>query len=305
MSTSRWSRGQRIKNNVLYWTAAAAVRMGLLLPRSLLPITGSLLGAMSYALLPRARALTLHNLGLVYPSLDAGERRAMARRVFRCLGRSLTDTLALLDAREPEARTLRVPARSAEVLSEALASGRGVIYVTAHLGPWERMASLLAREGFPITTMARESYDPRFHALVYDRLRRRRRVDVIYRGSPGAPTALVRALRQGRVLGFLIDLPGRLPVRPVSLLGQPSQAPMGPARLALRLGSPVVIGSPMPGHDGLPEVFIAHLPTADLVAGEEGEAILTQRMADALSDRIRAWPTAWPWMHPSFGVPAP
>jgi len=302
---SSWSPRQRLKNDILYWTAAAAVRMGLLLPRTLLPFAGTLLGEVSYFALRRARAITLHNLGLVYPVLEAKERRVLAHRVFRCLGRTLTDTVALLDAREPEARTLRVPGASAKVLTDALAERRGVIYVTAHLGPWERMASLLAREGFPITTLARESYDPRFHHLVYDRLRGRRRVEVIYRGSAGAPVALVRALRAGRVLGFLMDLPGRLPTRPISLLGQPSKAPMGPARLALRLGSPVVIGSPMPAADGFTEVHIARLSTANLVAGEQGEAALTQRMADALSDRIRAWPAAWPWMHPSFGLPAP
>jgi KDO2-lipid IV(A) lauroyltransferase len=298
------SRRRRFKNDVLYWSAVTAVRLGLLLPKSLLPAAGSVVGEISYWTLARSRALTLHNLGLVFPSLGPRERRALARRVFRCLGRNLTDTLALLDPRESEARTLRVPAQSAEALTEALAQRRGVIYVTAHLGPWERMASLLAREGFPITTLARESYDPRFHDLVYDPLRRRRRVEVIYRGSPGAPAALVRALRKGRVLGLLIDLPGRLATRPVHLLGQPSKAPMGPARLALRLGSPVVIGSPAPGRDGFPEVHIARLPTEDLADGERDEIALTQRMADALSDRIRAWPTAWPWMHPSFDPPA-
>jgi hypothetical protein len=32
-----------------------------------------------------------------------------------------------------------------------------------------------------------------------------------------------------------------------------------------------------------------------------GEAALCQRIADALSERIRALPAQWPWMHPSFG----
>lgn len=303
MRDAAWSPRQRFKNDVLYGAAAIAVRMGLLLPKSLLPLAGSLLGEISYRALARSRALALHNLGLVFPALSEPERRRLARHVFRGLGQNLTDTLALLDEREPEARTLSVPAASAQVLADALAEGRGVIYVTAHLGPWERMASLLARQGFPITTLARESYDPRFHALVYDQLRGRRRVEVIYRGSPGAPAALVRALRRGRVLGFLIDLPGRLATRPVSFLGQPSRAPIGPARLALRVGCPVVVGSPRPAPDGSTEVHIAHLPIEDLVGGDPDEAALTQRMADALGERIRAWPTAWPWMHPSFELP--
>ena len=66
----------------------------------------------------------------------------------------------LLDPEEPPGRTLLVPQTSRDELSRALAEGRGVVYVTCHLGPWERMAALLADLGFPITTMARESYDP-------------------------------------------------------------------------------------------------------------------------------------------------
>ena len=40
--------------------------------------------------------------------------------------------------------------------------------------------------GYPITTVARESYDPRFHELLYKRLRTARKVEVIYRGDSRA-----------------------------------------------------------------------------------------------------------------------
>ena len=183
------------------------------------------------------------------------------------------------------------------MLRQALAQKRGVVYVTGHLGPWERMAALLAAEGFPISTMARESYDRRFHALVYERLRNNRNVETIYRGSPGAPFAMLRALRRGRVLGFLVDLPGRTPTLPADLLGLPSRLPLGPARIALRVGCPLVVGTPSPGASGL-EVSIRLLPTHDLRPGDEGERELVRRMADALTARIRALPAEWPWMHP-------
>lgn len=298
---ARWSSRQRWKNDALYRAASLAIGLGLCLPRSLLPGMGKLLGSLSYFALGRARATTIENLSLAYPALSLVERRAMAHRIFRYLGQSLTDAVSLLDAREPAGRTLALPPESAAALACALERRRGVIFVTAHLGPWERMAGLLAERGFPITTVARESYDRRFHPLVYDRLRTARSIEVIYRGAPGMPAALVRALRRGRVLGFFLDMPGRVPTRPVVLLGQASRAPVGPARLALRLRTPIVIGTPAPGPGNVPEIHIAPLFAEDLSPGEAGEAELTQRMVDALSHRIRAWPAAWPWMHPSFG----
>jgi KDO2-lipid IV(A) lauroyltransferase len=259
-----------------------------------------MIGLAAYTLLGRARRAALANLALVHPELDASAHRALARANFRSLGRNLTDTLALLDPKEDPARSLSVSASSEHVLADALAHRRGVIYVTCHLGPWERMAALLAERGFPITTVARESYDPRFHALIYERLRARRNVQVIYRGTPSAPVAIVRALRRGRVLGLLMDMPGRIATQSVTWLGLPSRVPIGAARLALRLRSPVVVGTPAPNSAGL-EIRIAKLETEDLASGERGEAVLSQRIADALSERIRLLPTHWPWMHPTFG----
>ena len=77
--------------------------------------------------------------------------------------------------------------------------------------------------------------------------------------------------------------------------------PRGPARLALRMAAPVVVGTPAPSADGGLEVHIVRIPTDDLAPGEDGERVLVQRVADALGERIRALPTGWPWMHPSFG----
>jgi Kdo2-lipid IVA lauroyltransferase/acyltransferase len=314
VSRTSWSRRQRWKNDAIFFAAAAAVELGLVLPRSWLPRIGSLIGEAAHALLSGARRTTHQNLALVRPELDDSARRALTRAIFRSLGRNLTDTVALLDPTEEPDRTLGITTESREALESALGEGRGVIYATCHLGPWERMAALLAKLGYPITTVARESYDPRFHGLLYERLRTSRNVEAIYRTDPSAPFAIVRALRRGRVVGFLVDLPSKMaartdgarnqrPFQPVEWLGCPSHIALGPARLALRIGSPIVIGTPAPAApgDGNLCVRIARLPGSDVPAGPAGEAVLCQRIADALSERIRTLEAHWPWMHPSFG----
>lgn len=269
------------------------------LPRSWLVRLGRGLGLLAHRLLASARRQARNNVALCFPEWSPRERADFVRENFLTLGENLADTVALLDAREPADRTLEVPETSERVLREALSLGKGVVYLTAHLGPWERMAALLSARGFPISTVARESYDPRFNRL-YDRLRLSRGVEALYRGHETAPIAIVRALRRNRVVGFPVDLPGRIPTVPVMLLGRASALPIGPARLALRTGAPVVVGTPAPGVDGKLHVVIEHLATSDLAPGEAGEAALAQRMADALSERIRALPRHWIWLHPSF-----
>lgn len=303
-----WTPAQRAKNDVVYAAVAASLAIAGALPRPLLPALGRGIGLVAHALLGRARRLALRNVAACFPALSRKEHARLVRDTFLTLGANLGDTIALLARDEPAAEGLVLPDASKTALETALGRGRGVVYVTGHLGPWERMAALLAARGFPITTVARESYDPRFDRL-YDRLRKTRAVEALYRGKPGAPVAIVRALARGRIVGFPMDLPGRVPTIPVTLLGLPSRLPVGPARIALRTRAAVVVGTPAPppcsarsepASRGPLALRIEPLATDDLAPGAPGEATLTQRMADALGERIAALPAHWPWMHPSF-----
>jgi len=299
-----WTRRQRVKNDLVWLSAMAALALVRMVPRRWLPAAGRRLGLLLHRLLASARHRANCNVALCHPDWTDRQCADFVRDNFSTLGEDLADTVALLDPREPADRTIELPASSSRVLAEALSRGKGVVYITAHLGPWERMAAVLAARGFPISTVARESYDPRFDAL-YDRLRRPRGVDALYRGREGVPVAIVRALRNNRVVGFPIDLPGRIPTVPVELLGQASKLPIGPARIALRTGAPIVVGTPAPGPDGKLRIHIAPLDTEGLASGASGESSLAQLMADALSERIRALPHHWIWMHPSFSTDGP
>jgi KDO2-lipid IV(A) lauroyltransferase len=178
------------------------------------------------------------------------------------------------------------------VLDAKRAEGRGVIFVTAHLGPIDIMAASVAEHGYPAATLARESYDPRFTALV-ESLRAPRGVQTIYRGRQGMESAIIRALRRGMLVGFPMDLAGRgMETRQVPFLGEPTPIPVGPARLARRLGVPVVVGTPAPAAGGM---TITVEPLDSDANGSDESLVLA--MAGALERRIRALPAHWPWMH--------
>lgn len=156
------------------------------------------------------------------------------------------------------------------------------------------MAASLVAAGIPLTVVAREPYDPRL-ATVYARLRAERGVRTVYRGAGGAGVALVRVLRRGGVLGIPMDLASRVTSIDVPFLGIPAPTPVGPARLAVRTGAAVVVGTVARGADGtLGLSFVRIAETAE-------ERELTARINAELSARIRAMPEAWPWMHRRWG----
>jgi KDO2-lipid IV(A) lauroyltransferase len=294
-----WTARQRLKNDALYALARAALAIVRRLPRALVALLCRALGLLAWALLGRERRLVNARLAA---GLGAPVPSRRVRAAFFAAGDVLADTLALLDPRELAGRTLTMDAASRAVLRAALAEGRGVVYVAAHLGPWERMAALLAAEGFPVVTVARESYDPRFTAL-YERLRAPRGVRSIYRDRPGAVTAIVRALRAGRGVGFLIDLPSRVRSIRAPLFGVMASLPVGAARIALARGAAVVVGTPMPaGPDGRLQLLVERIPAQDLTPGPLGEAALMARLARALEARIAAHPAAWLGL---FAPPSP
>jgi len=192
------------------------------------------------------------------------------------------------------AAVLPFPDAERTVLAEALREGRGVLFVSAHLGPWERVAQTLVASGFPLTTVARESYDPRLTAL-YDRLRGSKGVASIYRGAAGAPLRMLRTLRSGGLLAMLMDLRSRVPSIEVPFLGAPAATPVGPARMACRTGAAIVVGTAAPSPDG-PQLTVTRLTIDDLAS----EADVTACINDELSKRILAMPEQWVWMHPRW-----
>jgi KDO2-lipid IV(A) lauroyltransferase len=161
------------------------------------------------------------------------------------------------------------------------------------------VAGSLVRHGFALTTLARESYDPRFLPL-YERLRSGVGVQAIYRGSPRAPLQLVRALRRRDLLGVPMDLRSRVPSVRALFLGCAAETPVGPARIALRTRAPVVVGTAMPGPAGGLCLRVTRIATDDLASDSAGVLDLTQRINDELGRRILGFPHGWVWMHPRW-----
>jgi KDO2-lipid IV(A) lauroyltransferase len=298
-----WTPRQRLKNDLLWILAAAAIAAARPLPSPVLRRLGRGLGLAVHRLARSPREIALANLAIALPALDDRGRAALARECFGTLGEALADTVLLLHGRGPD---VPVDPAALAVLDAARREGRGVVFASAHLGPWERVAASLARAGVPLVALVRDSYDPRFSRL-YERLRGRAGVHVVWRGRPGAAARIVRTLRGGGVLGIPMDLRARVPSCDVPFLGREAPTPVGPAQLALRLGAAVVVGTVAPRGSGgsrgeglhvtATRISTDRLGTADLAA-----RALTARINEELSRRILALPQAWTWPHPRWTV---
>jgi KDO2-lipid IV(A) lauroyltransferase len=290
-----WSPLQRAKNDALWALASLALAAARPMSLASLRAVGRLIGQAAHAVVPSARRTALANVARALPELDAREHRALVRRCFVTLGELLGESVAMLIARNaPPPLPLSESARA--VLEEARARSRGVVFASAHLGPWERVAASLVAAGVPLVTLARESYDPRFSRL-YERMRDAHGVGVVWRASPGAAARILRTLRRGDVLGVPMDLRARVASCSAPFLGHLAPTAVGPARIALRSGAAVVVGTAAPSADGGLEVTATAIDAGGLSADDAGARELTARINAELSRRILALPHAWVWMH--------
>jgi len=290
-----WSPAQRAKNAALYAVARLALAALGPLPRGLLVALGRGLGRLVGAVARGLRHTALANLRLTQPGLPPPAANALVSRTFLALGEHLGDTVDLY-GKPALSVVLPLEPGAREVLDAALAEGRGVVFASAHLGPWERVAASLVRAGVPLVTLAREAYDPRLTRVLV-RLRERHGVRAIFRGAAGSAARIVRTLRRNEVLGAPMDLVSRVPSVAVPFLGVPARTPIGPARIALRTGAAVVVGTFAAGG----AIRIARVATDDLRPGPDAERELLARINAELSARILAAPEHWPWIHERFG----
>lgn len=245
---------------------------------------GAALGWCWYRVLPVRRGVARENLASALPELGDGERERIVAAMYRHLGLTFVELLRF-GGRDPGRLGDGLEVVGRGHLDAALAAGRGVLVVTAHLGNWE----LLVRAGTlcdaPVSVVTKSLRSPVAQAA-WSRLRR---------GGPrlladrGSARAIVAALRRNEVVGYVLDQHAPRGVR-VPFFGREASTYDGLARLALATGAAVV------------PVFTWRTANGHAVhiepAVEVGDVVeTTRRCTERIEAAVRAHPEQWLWIH--------
>lgn len=253
---------------------------------------GGLIGSIGYLLLPKERGRALDNLRAVFPGRDQHWINDAGRRTFRHLGRSLMETLAM--TRDRLGREVVIDGM--DRLKTALAQGKGVVYVTGHIGNWELMAAAVAQTCTVSVVAAPLKPEPLNDMIVG--LRERLGVRTIVRSRPGAAKELIRVFRENRILGILIDQDTDVEGAFVPFMGREAWTPTAAAEMAARFGAPVVYGFIRRGPDGRHRVTIVG-PLDLMRSGHPDRDIITNTamLTKCIETTILQEPEQWVWMH--------
>jgi len=305
--------GKRGRTQTFMEYAAARGLLGVLgaLPRPAAVATGRALGRLAYMIGGRLRRTGEINLQLAFPDMDARQRKQILRNCYESLGRSLGEFSQFPRATPASLRELiDYDPVGLKHLREAEAAGRGVIFLTGHLGSWEVLSFAWSALEYPINFIVRPLDNPHVESLI-GRIRTRFGNTAI--NKTAAARQALRVLRAGGTLGILADLNTQEKEGVfVPFFGRLACTTTGAALLALRANA-IVIPTCAVWDKKRRRYFFHGDPPVELVrTGDEKRdiEINTANFTAAIERMVRAYPEQWLWIHKRWhtrpaGEPSP
>ena len=210
------------------------------LPLRALYLIAELMARASYRAAGGSRASVIENLRHVMPpGTPDGELERAARQVFQNVTLYYADLAYLprMNAQQFFDERLTVYGID-ELLRPAIATGRGVIMLSAHFGNPEVVGQGLIPRGIKVFALTEPQDPPRLSALM-DRLRSSKGHDFAS-VSTGSVKRVIRTLRQGGVVALMGDRDIEGPRQMLPFCGEDTWMPTGPIEVALRTGAIVI-----------------------------------------------------------------
>jgi KDO2-lipid IV(A) lauroyltransferase len=249
----------------------------------------------------RGRECVISNLKQIHANsgvaLSPRALRSLARENFLNFAKFLVDFFKFLrfDRRRMEriVHYGNLPA----VLDGLLQHGKGIIFVSAHLGNWELGAAALAALGYKFNAVALWVPDEKVNNL-YQQYRMSRGIHPIPFGR--AARECIAALRRNEILGVIGDRDFSPANRTVEFFGRPARLPEGPAKLALATGAPLLPTFMV----RLPDDTFAYIVDEPIWADKSRQSVddIMRQVAVALERVIRQHSEQWFLFHDLWDI---
>ena len=262
------------------------------MPYSMVLILGKAFGRLYYRVAARQRQRAIIQMQESL-SISAEQAELIAVDLFKHLGQTFLEVM-YMPALTPANIKQYVKVENMHYLQEALSEGHGVVLLTAHIGNWEWLGATLAMAGLPLTTVIKRQPNDQ-HTQILNEYREMVGIEVFARGTTELIGA-AKALKQGKILGFLADQDAGPNGLFVKFFGKMAATPLGPGVFAKRFKSPVVpvfiVRNPEGGHKVLVNKPLYYENTGDEATDLH---LITEKMTNIIEDTIREYPTEWLW----------
>ena len=263
-----------------------------LLPHKVLLYIGKLLGILYYNLIAKERKRAIEQMRLSLDNTEA-EAAELVKKSFINMGRSFLEILYTPRLNKNNINDFVDPT-GLEKVKAALAEGHGVVILTGHVGNWEWMAASVALNGLPTTTIVKPQPNAQ-HTRILNEYREMVGVEVFSRGTSEL-LAAARALKKGKILGFLADQDAGPGGAFIDFFGRKASTPLGPAVFAHKFLSPIVPLFIVRREDGKHRLIVGDIMRYEDTGNMDEDLLnLTKKMTKFVENVIRENPTQWLW----------
>ena len=282
------------------WLEFAAVwlilKMLSALPRRVARGFAAIVTRLLFSLQPRLQKTAAFNLRLAFPDWTDAQRKEVTRKMVRNLGWMAAEFVRFPRLSRENIEKV-VILEGHENFLEGQRRGKGVLYLTGHIGAWELSSFAHALYGYPLHYMARPLDNKRLDALV-NQYRCSSGNKPIYKNE--SARVMLKILRDSGTIGILADQ-NTMPSEGVfvDFFGTTACTTTGLARVALHTGAAVV-----PGYaywdETIQKYRLRFEPPVELIRTGDTEHDVfenTQRFAKVIEGIIRKHPAQWVWVH--------
>lgn len=294
MSSAKAIR-RSVRYTLVYWLVRLMIAVSYILPRKTWLYVSGKLGSLAYYFAPETRVLTLSHLAMAFPEKSAAEIKRLAKNTFKMLGKNGGDILRSSKVKDLNQLEEFLTTQGLENYEAAHAKGKGVIFLTCHLGAFDLQITNMAMRGLNPNIIGTPLKDRKLNDLLWN-----------YRNLHGAiPIArgketfrMIKVLKSGGSVALLIDQDTKVKTVFVDFFGLPAATPVGATILALKTGAAVIPTYIYLGEDGLQHMHILPEIPMTITGVEEADVRFnTQVLTNFIEEQIRKYPDQWVWMH--------
>ncbi len=179
-----------------------ALRLFALLPWRAVQAVGSAIGWVMWKTPNRSRDVVRINLSKCFPDMDPAERERLVGQSLKDIGKSLTESACAWIWPAQRSIDLVREVEGLDILKDALASGKGVVGITSHLGNWEVLNHFYCSQCKPIIFYR----PPKLKAV--DELLQKQRVQLgnkVAASTKEGILSVIKEVRKGGAVGIPAD----------------------------------------------------------------------------------------------------
>jgi KDO2-lipid IV(A) lauroyltransferase len=254
---------------------------------------GVLIGIIAFYLVNFRRSHVIKMLTQSFPEKFKKEIESIARNTYKNFARTVVEIIFFPTMPNEKIKKLLI-CTNENLVEESYAAGKGIIFMSAHLGNWE-LTALAYSKIYPMSVVVANQSNILVDKMM-DNVRTNQGFATISRDGM-AFRAVMKALKRNEIVAFLADQDAGPQGVFVPFFGRLTSTPKGAAIFALRAKCPIIIALGIRQKNGIMKVDFTRVPIPNTCDEEKDIEEINTFYSKKLEDIVRQYPEQWFWFH--------